>query len=204
MPGSRFTPADQRRIALAERRRIRRTVSDLTAEQWSTPSLCEGWTVRDVVGHVASNSDIGMGGFLVSMAGARFDHDEHNRRSARSWAQRPTAELLAPLDGDRIMLAFRVVPALLLVDNVVHHQDIRRPLGLGTDFPEEHLAAALDAVFSARAFAGDAARAEGRRLVATDIEWSHGTGPEEVRDTAEHLILSVMGRPVGPNELSAS
>lgn len=204
MSGPRFSSADQRRIALAERRRIRRTVGDLTPEQWSTPSLCEGWTVRDVVGHVASNSDISMGGFLVSMAGVRFDHDEHNRRSARAWARRPTAELLAPLDSDRIMLAFRMVPALLLVDNVVHHQDIRRPLGLGTDSPEEHLAATLDAIFHASAFAGDAARAKGRRLVATDIEWSHGTGPEEVRDTAEHLILSVMGRPVGPNKLNAS
>lgn len=197
MPEPRFSKSDLRRIAIAERRRLHQTLQNLTDDQWATPSLCEGWDVREVAGHVASNSTISMAGFLGSMASVRFDHDEHNRRTARAWARQPTERILAALDSERIMLVFRLNPALLLVDNVVHHQDIRRPLGLGDDFPPEHLAAALECVFRSGMFTSEAARADGRRVVATDLPWSHGDGPEEVRAPAEHLILALMGRDAG-------
>ena len=38
---------DQQRVALAD------LLDTLTPEQWSTPSLCEGWTVRDVAAHLS-------------------------------------------------------------------------------------------------------------------------------------------------------
>ncbi|MDA2808539.1 maleylpyruvate isomerase family mycothiol-dependent enzyme [Nocardiopsis suaedae] len=191
---TRFTSADRLRIARAERRRIRATLDGLTPDQWSAPSLCEGWTVRDVAAHVASNARTGMARFLLSMAAHRFDHDAYNRASARAWSGRGDRAITDALDTDRAMLAFRVAPALLLVDHVVHHQDIRRPLGLGAEFPEEHLAAALEAVLTSGAFAEDAKRAEGRRVVASDIGWSGGEGPEEMRGTAEELLLALTGR----------
>ncbi|WP_017541292.1 maleylpyruvate isomerase family mycothiol-dependent enzyme [Nocardiopsis halophila] len=191
---ARFTSADRLRIARAERRRIRTTLEGLEPGQWSAPSLCAGWTVRDVAAHVAANARTGMARFLVSMAAHRFDHDAYNRTSAAAWGRRGERALLEALDTDRAMLAFRVAPALLLVDHVVHHQDIRRPLGLGAEFPEEHLAAALEAVTTAGPFAQDARRAQGRRVVATDIDWSHGEGPEEMRGTAEGLLLTLTGR----------
>ncbi|GAB3474748.1 maleylpyruvate isomerase family mycothiol-dependent enzyme [Amycolatopsis cihanbeyliensis] len=199
-----MTAADKRTLALAERRRLTSTLAGLTSRQWASPSLCAGWTVREVAGHVAENTRVGLGGFLLGMVRARFDHDEYNRRAAARWALLPTRDLVAALDTDRMMLVFRLSPALLLVDNVVHHQDIRRPLGLGTEIPEQVVAAALTAVLTEGAFAAEARRVAGNRLVATDIDWRHGEGQAELRGPAEALLMHVMGRPVDPAELRST
>jgi hypothetical protein len=41
----------------------------------------------------------------------------------------------------------------------------------------------------------------GLRLVAQDVEWTHGDGPE-VHGSAEALLLAITGRPVEPDELT--
>lgn len=38
---------------LRQRRRFAEVLSTLSPEQWATPSRCEGWTVQDVVSHLA-------------------------------------------------------------------------------------------------------------------------------------------------------
>jgi hypothetical protein len=44
-------------------------------------------------------------------------------------------------------------------------------------------------------------RIEGVRLVATDLEWSYGDGPE-ARGSAETILLVLYARPIGPGELT--
>lgn len=44
-------------------------------------------------------------------------------------------------------------------------------------------------------------RADGLRLAATDVEWSHGEGPE-VHGTGEAILLALTGRPVVLDELT--
>jgi hypothetical protein len=44
-------------------------------------------------------------------------------------------------------------------------------------------------------------RARGLTLVATDLDWSHGTGPQ-VRGTGEALLMAIAGRADPINELS--
>ncbi|MBC8091241.1 MAG: maleylpyruvate isomerase family mycothiol-dependent enzyme, partial [Pseudonocardia sp.] len=127
-------------------------------------------------------------------AAVRFDHDAYNRRAAARWAARPVDDLVAALRRERITAVFSMMPSLLLVDTVVHHQDIRRPLGLGTDFPPEILTATLTALVTEGAFAADARRVAGRRLVATDVDWAHGDGGPELRAPAEELIMTITGR----------
>ena len=36
-----------------ERRSLADLLESLTDDQWNTPSLCQGWRVRDVAAHVA-------------------------------------------------------------------------------------------------------------------------------------------------------
>lgn len=184
------------RYGLAERARVRSTLRTLTPEQWSAATLCEGWTVRDLAGHLAASIHDGLGRFVGGLALARFDFDRHNVNRAAVWARRTPEELLSALATDRVPLILRVTPALLVVDCVVHHQDIRRPLGLPVDLPTEHLRAALHAVTSRRVFAAEAARFAGHRLVATDLDWQHGSGPE-LHGPAEALLMTIMGRDVG-------
>ena len=76
---------------------------------------------------------------------------------------------------------------------MIHQQDIRRPLRLPRRIPAERLCAALDFVRYAPTIRG-ALRARGVRLVATDVDWSHGKGPE-VRGTGEALLMVMAGRP---------
>src|SRR5256885_14810123 len=49
---------ESRRIMRDERRDLRRFLPTLTPEQWQTPSLCRGWTVRDVVAHLVAWDDL--------------------------------------------------------------------------------------------------------------------------------------------------
>ena len=44
-------------------------------------------------------------------------------------------------------------------------------------------------------------RIEGVTLVADDLEWSHGDGPE-AHGSAEAILLLLYGRPIGPGELT--
>lgn len=44
--------ADPKQLAADERRDLADFLETLTPEQWQQPSLCAGWTVRDVVAHV--------------------------------------------------------------------------------------------------------------------------------------------------------
>lgn len=41
-------------LATEERRDLADLLDSLTPEQWATPSLCAGWSVRDVVAHILS------------------------------------------------------------------------------------------------------------------------------------------------------
>ena len=50
-------------------------------------------------------------------------------------------------------------------------------------------------------FVGAKQRVRGLRLVATDIDWSHGTGPKVI-GTGEAILLVASGRPVARGELS--
>ena len=48
----------------AERADLADFVEGLSDTQLETPSLCGGWSVRDVVGHVISAGNMSVGGFL--------------------------------------------------------------------------------------------------------------------------------------------
>jgi uncharacterized protein (TIGR03083 family) len=95
----------------------------------------------------------------------------------------------------------RVTPARqLLVDQMVHHQDVRRPLGLAREIPGDRLRAALEAAPAVAGPVRAKKRAAGLRLEATDVDWSTGTGPV-VRGTGEALLLALTGRQVALAEL---
>ncbi len=88
----------------------------------------------------------------------------------------------------------------LVADNLTHLLDVTEPLGIDVDVPEERLIASLDLLVTINDW-GSKKRAKGVRLVATDVDWSHGSGPE-VRGAARHLILALGGRVAVRDQLS--
>ena len=158
--------------------------------------MCEGWRVRDVVGHILYGNELKLGTLPLRLARYGFSSDRSGKAYSIARAEGRTPEqLLADFDSrDPWAGTCRVFrPPLVLLDRLVHHQDIRRALGHSRNIPEERILAALEpAPTLGRVFRAKR-RAKGLRFVATDVDWSWGEGPE-VRGAAEPLLLTLLGR----------
>jgi uncharacterized protein (TIGR03083 family) len=98
----------------------------------------------------------------------------------------------------------RGLPAALkggiaLTDGTIHHQDIRRALGLRRTIAAGQLAAVLDFSLTAPTLPSKG-NTRGLRLVADDLDWSSGTGPE-VSGPGEALLMAAAGRRQALDEL---
>lgn len=186
-------------LATAERTDLADFLQTLTVEQWETPSLCERWSVRDVVAHVMS-FDVTLLDMLRRAARGRFMRV--NQVGVEELACLSTDQLLARLRAHLrpTRLATTFGGRLALLDLTVHHQDIRRPLSRPRQIPEQRLRCVLaDSVHSPELPGWHLAR--GLRLTPTDLNWSHGSGPELI-GPAEAVLMAVAGRRSAVNELT--
>ncbi|MEV6250388.1 maleylpyruvate isomerase family mycothiol-dependent enzyme [Streptomyces sp. NPDC051742] len=174
----------------------------LDDERWETPSLCAGWTVHDVVAHLVDTARTTRLGFVVGLARARFDFDRQNAVGVareRGGTPQETLERLR-----RVASRTSTPPAPLdsrLVEEVVHGEDIRRPLGLTRRYPTQAVVRALRLQGRTPAAFGGAKELLARvRLVATDADLALGAGPQ-VNGPVLPLLLAVAGRPVARGEL---
>ena len=85
---------------------------------------------------------------------------------------------------------------------LIHQQDIRRPLGIARRIPEQRLRAVLDFALTVPAVRG-ARRTRGVRLLADDLDWTHGDGPE-VRGPGGALLMAMAARPDVLKDLTGS
>ena len=191
-----MTDRDETRALLdAERADLLALLRDLSAEEWNAPSLCEGWRVREVAGHLLHDT-IPPTTYLAIVARCRFGVDRVNNSLATKAGAMPTGRIVEKLERDHGRTS-SLWPSLILSDMLVHHQDILRPLGRTREIPPPRLRAALD---RPDPFAFPWRRTRGLRWVATDLDWSKGRGTE-VRGTGEALALAIAGRPVVLDEL---
>jgi len=180
----------------AEREELLALLRTLSADDWTTPSLCAGWTVRDVVAHLLWDTVTVRQYFWV--AAQYWTPDRINGYYVDQARALSTDELVvrfeSVLDGGWLS---RLMTGGMLADLVVHQQDIRRPLGRPRVIEEARLLHTLNHpnrwVYPRRFM-------RGLRFIATDIDWSRGTGPE-VRGTGEALALALAGRSVVLSEL---
>src|SRR5262249_15155355 len=144
-------------------------------------SLCDKWRVRDVVAHVVEGS--GKLSFVKTITGfvkAGFNLNKMIGDAGVAAGKEPTDELLRQL---REVANNEVTPPLtkpidMLSDAMIHTQDIRRPLNKPRQVPEDRLRLVLDSMKTQQPFVGAKKRVAGLQLIATDIEWTWGDGPE--------------------------
>jgi uncharacterized protein (TIGR03083 family) len=178
----------------AERAALAADLAGLTADQWTTPSLCGRWTVEEVVAHLTAAASIGRFRWITSMLGAGFNADRHNARRLAEHRGGSPGETLARFRA--VVTSTRAAsghtPAWL-GEIVVHAQDIRRPLGIERT-PSIEALTAVAVFFASRNFtvASKTATA-GLRLEATDGPFSHGAGPL-VRGSSVALTMAMAGR----------
>ncbi len=187
-------------MATAERTDLADLLETLTPEQWERPSLCEGWRVRDVVAHVMSFDGVSLVGMFRRAIRGRMVHI--NQVGVDELASLTTEQLLNRL-RDHLKpqgLATTFGGRLALLDVTIHHQDIRRPLGMPRQIPAERLRWVLAAsVCSPELPAWHLTR--GVRLAPTDLDWTHGSGPE-VTGQAEAVLMAITGRRSAIGELT--
>jgi uncharacterized protein (TIGR03083 family) len=196
-------------LARQHREDFVRTLEGLAPDDWLVPSLCTGWRVVDVAAHLAWAPVTGAGEGAVAMVRSGFSMNRMIARSAVGWSSRGREAILDQL-RDNARTGARPVgmpPVAALADAVVHGLDVRRPLGLPGEVPPESLAPLADFVLGTRwpmnAVVGGSARRRvaGVRLVASDVGWTHGSGPE-VRTSAEAMALLLYGRRPAADELT--
>lgn len=185
-----------------ERAALIEDLARLDEEQWRQPSLCDGWTVHDVAAHLVDTARTTRLGFVAGLARARFDFDRQNARGVERERAASPAKTLERLR--RVASRTSTPPAPLdsrLVEEVVHGEDIRRPLGLIRAYPPQAVVRGLRLQLRTPASFGGAKELTSRvRLTATDAEVSVGEGPE-VRGPALSLLLAVSGRRTALGEL---
>src|SRR5665213_2449281 len=71
-PRRRTMASDTWSIIHAERAALVADLGSLTDQQWATPSLCGGWTVRDVLGHMVATAKKTPPTFFAGLASAGF------------------------------------------------------------------------------------------------------------------------------------
>ena len=189
-------------MAREEREDLADLLAQLTPQQWEQPSLCERWRVRDVVAHMIGYDELGRRALMRQFVKGRFRFNRINQVGVDELRTRSPEEL-------RRIVAEHLQPRgltagfggmIALVDGMIHQQDIRRALGIHRTIPPDRLLAVLGCARYVPAVRG-AWRARGVRLVATDVDWSYGTGPE-VRGPGEALLMAMAGRPDALQDLA--
>lgn len=186
----------------AERAALIDDLAGLDGAQWDLPSLCEGWTVHDVAAHLVSSARATRLKFILAMVRARFDFDRLSTYGIERGRGATPHETLARLREAAPRTSTPPAPLdTRLVEEVVHGEDIRRPLGITRAYPRETVVRALRLHAGLSASIGGAkGLTAGIRLRATDANLSIGDGPE-ARGTALALLLAIAGRPVALAEL---
>ena len=196
---------DVRPLIVEARRSLLETFEGLDGDQWDVPSLCEGWRVRDVLAHLAlaARPVPPPGRYLRAIARARGSFNAANRELAVIDGGGAPGDLVETFRG--LVDSQRVAPpgpmrTAPFADVVVHSLDVRVPLGIETRVPAQHHTVTLDFLLGPMSrFFGGKGRPEAR-WVATDHDWSSGTG-DEVRGTSADLVLALAGRAVHADRL---
>jgi uncharacterized protein (TIGR03083 family) len=192
------------RRTAANRRRAADMLAGLTPEQWKTPSLCAGWTVRELAGHLIMPVEASIPRFLVALVRAKGSGDRAVDLISRDLARRGPDAMVATL---REKADSRFAPPMIgafgpMADSCIHLRDAARPLGSDVTAPLDDWRIVLDFLVSPKAKHGfvPTGRVDGLHLRATDIDWRSGDGAEVV-GPAEALALAMTGRPVALADL---
>jgi uncharacterized protein (TIGR03083 family) len=178
-----------------ERAALAAVLRGLTPEEWETPSLCTGWTVRDVAAHVISTPQIGLRETLRMTPSLALGYNRAIFADTKRRGRAPVADILAAYErhaGSRhhVPLTTHVEP---LLDVLVHTQDVVRPLGREHAAPPDAAVVAADRARLLAPLTGSRGVVRSVRMVATDADWDRGRGPV-VTGPVEELLMRCTGR----------
>src|SRR5690242_2062789 len=123
-------------VIQAERKALAADLGGLSDAQWSTPSLCAGWSVRDVLAHMTATARMTPPAFFAKLVGAGFNFGKLTATDIAANRGASPAETLARFSAE---VSSRKHPPgpndTWLGETLVHSEDIRRPLGIAHAYP---------------------------------------------------------------------
>lgn len=185
-----------------ERTALADDLEGLEPSRWSTPSLCDGWSVHDMLAHMLATAETTPATFVRKFASAGFNFDKMADRDVKAAGAGGPEQTLAAFRSKSGATSKPPGPLeAMLVDAVVHSEDIRRPLGIAHTYPMAAVTGCLDFVKKSNLLIGAKRRMAGLTFRATDASWSHGDGPE-VAGPAIALLMAATGRKVAVDDLT--
>ena len=179
-------------------------LTGLAVDDWSRPSLCTGWTVKDAAVHMLVIPTLSKGKVFRSFLGSGFNLDKMNaklvKKMAASMSTGEIAALTRSSASSQSMPPGLKLPGVL-TELVVHSLDISEGVGTPFALPLEDYLAALDHIKDVQPVFGSKNRIAGLTMRTTDAEWSTGFGPS-VEGSAQQLLLAVAGRRSALDHLS--
>lgn len=189
----------------AERDALAADLADLDTDQWSTPSLCSGLTVREVLAHLTAGASLTFPRWMAGVIRCRFDFDKQVAMRLAEHLGASPAETLADFRRHATSTTSpvgRVAPTVVyLGETIVHAEDIRRPLGIRREYAIEIVTQAAEYYQGSDLVVLAKGRVRGLRLAATDGPFATGSGPL-VSGRTLALMMAMTGRAAYCDELT--
>jgi uncharacterized protein (TIGR03083 family) len=186
----------------AERKALAADLDGLAANEWDTASLCEGWTVRDVVAHMTAATKLNGPKFFGRLVGSGFSFERVQNKGIAAERGSSPADTLARFKAQIDSTGRPPGPVeTMLGETIVHPEDIRRALGIRHTYPTDTVVQVADFFKGSNLIIGTKKRIAGLTLRATDADWNHGDGPA-VEGPILDLLLAMTGRTAALDSLS--
>ena len=180
-----------------ERSSLADLLESLPGAAWEQPSLCHGWSVRDVGAHLTfAHARVRDVVWPAVRTGFRYNAMISYAAVSSPLTHQQIVATLRGFVGSRRRAPF-VTELEPLLDVLVHSQDICVPLGIAHPMPVDAAVAAADRVLRLRGPMRLWEPPPGLRLVATDADWAHGDGLVVEAPIQSHL-LTLTGRQRSP------
>jgi uncharacterized protein (TIGR03083 family) len=186
----------------AERAALAADLQTLSEAQWATPSLCNGWSVRDVLAHMTATARITPPGFFLKMLTSGFSFQKMQATDIAVERGASPADTLTRFRSQLNSSSHPPGPtASWLGEVLVHSEDIRRPLGIQHAYPIDACVQTANFYKGSNLIIGAKSRIDGLRLRATDTQWAHGDGAE-VSGPIHSLVMAMTGRKAAVADLT--
>jgi uncharacterized protein (TIGR03083 family) len=158
--------------------------------------------VRDVAAHLIQTHLITQANLVSDWVRSGFSLKARNDRNVKRRKSMSTAELLREYRETSTRTSY--LPGQLtysLIEVVIHGEDMARALHKRIDVNPEALIKVADLARITDPILGGKRRSAGLNLVASDVEWAVGDGPE-VKGPLIAIVLAITGRRASLDDLS--
>ena len=121
-----------------ERKALASDLAEISDDQWSTPSLCSQWTVRDVLAHMTATAKVTPASFFPKLVSSGFSFTRMQTKDIAREQGSSVGDTLAGFES--VMDSEKHPPGppqTMLGETLIHSEDIRRALNIPHSYPTE-------------------------------------------------------------------